>query len=87
VTDTADGLFIMQTAGPSPFLISTAYLAPIGAAIGGAAFDGVNGTVFAAVRHPGATPSASFSFPATRWPTLAPNMPPQTTLIGLVRGA
>jgi secreted PhoX family phosphatase len=86
-TDTADGLFTMQTAGPSPFLISTAYLAPIGAAIGGAAFDPANRTIFAAVRHPGATPSASFNFPATRWPTLAPDMPPLTTLIGLVYGA
>jgi secreted PhoX family phosphatase len=84
VSGTADGLFIMQTGGPSPFLISTAYLAPIGAAMGGAAFDAVSKTVFAPVRHPGATPSASFNFPATRWPSLQPNMPPQTTIIGLV---
>ena len=84
VTDTADGLFIMQTAGPSMYLLDTAYLAPIGAAIGGAAFDAASKTVFAAVRHPGATPTASFDEPATRWPTLLPNMPPQTTVIGLV---
>ena len=79
----ADGLFVMQTAGPSPYLLSTAYLAPVGAAMGGVGFDGK--TIFAAVRHPGATPSASFDAPATRWPTLLPNMPPQTTIIGLVR--
>jgi uncharacterized protein len=84
VTDTADGLFIMQTTGPSMYLLDTAYLAPIGAAIGGAAFDAASKTVFAAVRHPGATPNASFDEPATRWPTLLPNMPPQTTVIGLV---
>jgi len=36
------------------------------------------------VRHPGATPEASFNFPATRWPTLLPNMPPQSTIVGLV---
>ncbi|HQT45975.1 MAG: hypothetical protein B7X08_02965 [Acidocella sp. 20-63-7] len=84
VSVTADGLFIMQTGGPSPYLISTAYLAPIGAALGGAAFDAPTGTCFAAVRHPGATPGASFDHPATRWPTLLPTMPPQTTVIGLV---
>jgi secreted PhoX family phosphatase len=79
----ADGLFVMQTAGPSPYLLTTAYLAPVGAAMGGVGFD--SRTIFAAVRHPGATPSASFDAPATRWPTLLPNMPPQTTIIGLVR--
>jgi len=84
VSDTADGLFVMQTAGPSKFLVDIAYLAPIGAAIGGAAFDVPSKTSFGMVRHPGATPTASFDAPATRWPTLLPNMPPQSTVIGLV---
>jgi secreted PhoX family phosphatase len=48
------------------------------------AFDAQTRTGFAMVRHPGATPSASFNFPATRWPTLDPDLPPQSTLIGLV---
>lgn len=82
-SQTADGLFIMQTAGPSKYLTSTAYLAPIGAALGGVAFDAATHTNFAVVRHPGATPTASFAAPATRWPTLVPNMPPQTTIISL----
>ena len=82
-TTTADGLFVMETA--SPYMLTTAYLAPVGAAMGGAAFDGATKTVFAPVRHPGATPGASFDAPATRWPTLRPDMPPQTTVIGLVR--
>ncbi|MDE8347432.1 MAG: DUF839 domain-containing protein [Acidocella sp.] len=82
---TADGLFIMQTGGPSPGLVSLGYLAPIGAAMGGVAFHAATRTAFAAVRHPGATPQASFNAPATRWPTLRPDMPPQTTIIGLVR--
>ncbi len=85
VSDTADGLFTMQTSGPSRFLLSAAYLAPIGAAIGGAAFDVNTRTIFSVARHPGATPRASFDRPATRWPTLRPNMPPQTTVIGLVQ--
>ena len=48
------------------------------------AFDANSKTAFGAVRHPGATPGASFDNPETRWPTLRPNMPPQTTIIGLV---
>ncbi len=83
-TDTADGLFVMQTGGPSKYLVDTAYLAPIGAAIGGAGFDAASRTAFGMVRHPGATPSASFDNPATRWPMLLPDMPPQSTVIGLV---
>jgi secreted PhoX family phosphatase len=58
----------------------------VGAAIGGAAFDPAGKTVFAMVRHPGATPASRFDNPATRWPSLQPNMPPQSTLIGLTRG-
>ena len=84
VSATADGLFVMQTGGPSQYLISMAYLAPVGAAIGGAAFDAATRTSFGMVRHPGATPTASFDVPATRWPTLLPTMPPQSTVIGLV---
>jgi secreted PhoX family phosphatase len=84
VSDTADGLFVMQTGGPSKYLVSIAYLAPIGAAIGGAAFDARSKTAFGMVRHPGATPQASFNEPATRWPMLQPAMPPQSTVIGLV---
>jgi len=84
ISDTADGLFVMQTAGASKYLVNAAYLAPVGAAIGGAAFDGPSKTIFAMVRHPGATPAATFAAPATRWPTLRPDMPPQSTLIGLI---
>lgn len=81
---TADGLFVMQTSGPAQGAVAYAYLAPIGAAAGGVAFDASTKTAFGAVRHPGATPEASFANPATRWPTLRPDMPPQTTIIGLV---
>jgi secreted PhoX family phosphatase len=76
----ADGLFILAGDGP----LEMAYLAPIGAAIGGAAFDSNSHTAFGMVRHPGATPEASFNYPATRWPTLLPNMPPQSTIVGLI---
>jgi secreted PhoX family phosphatase len=82
VTATADGLFIMQTAGPTPYLVDTAYLAPIGAAIGATAFTA--NTAITVIRHPGATPDATMANPATRWPTLQPGMPPQTTVIALL---
>ncbi len=81
---TADGFFILPVGDSGLGPLSAAYLAPIGAAAGGVAFDANTHTGFAMVRHPGATPTASFNFPATRWPTLAPGMPPQSTLIGLV---
>jgi secreted PhoX family phosphatase len=81
-SQTADGLFIMQTQGPSQYLINPAYLAPEGAAIGGVAFAGAATITIA--RHPGATPGATMADPSTRWPTLRPGMPPQTTVIGLV---
>jgi hypothetical protein len=77
----ADGLFILNASGP----LELAYLAPIGAAIGGAVFDAGTHTSFGMVRHPGATPEASYNYPATRWPTLQPNMPPQSTIVGLVQ--
>jgi secreted PhoX family phosphatase len=83
ISDTADGLFVMQTGGASKYAVNPAYLAPVGAAIGGAAFDAASKTIFAMVRHPGATPEATFETPATRWPTLQPAMPPQSTLISL----
>lgn len=83
-SQTADGLFIMQTSGPAQGAVAYAYLAPVGAAAGGVAFDAASKTAFGAVRHPGATPGASFDHPATRWPTLRPDMPPQTTIVGLV---
>jgi secreted PhoX family phosphatase len=82
-TRTADGMFIMQTAGPSKYLLDTAYLAPIGAAIGGAAFAAPNTTI-TTIRHPGATPAATMANPATRWPSLNPAMPPQTAVVALV---
>jgi secreted PhoX family phosphatase len=78
-TTTADGLYALEDGVPQ-----AVYLAPLGAALGGAAFDAGTSTIFAAVRHPGATPSASYNFPATRWPTFQPGMPPQSTIIGLV---
>jgi secreted PhoX family phosphatase len=84
ISATADGVFIMQTAGPSIGLITLAYLAPIGASMGGVAFDEPSHTRFCTVRHPGAVPGAGFGSPATHWPSLNPSLPAQTTVIGLM---
>jgi secreted PhoX family phosphatase len=82
---TADGLFVMPTSGYGAFAVKPVYLAPLGGSIGGAAFGPEGRTLFAVARHPGAVPNASFADPATRWPTLRPGMPPQTTMVALTR--
>ena len=80
---TTDGLFVMRTAGFGAFAVKPVYLVPAGGAIGGSAFGPGGQTLFTIARHPGAVANASFADPATRWPTLQPNMPPQTTMVAL----
>ena len=63
--------------------LAEVYRPPVGAVMGGVAQSPDGAVVFSAVRHPGDTADASFDHPATRWPTLLPDMPPQTTIIGL----
>jgi secreted PhoX family phosphatase len=65
--------------------ISQIYRQPVGSAIGGFAFGPDGSPLFAAIRHPGAVAGASYARPATRWPTLRPDMPPQTVVISLQR--
>lgn len=85
LSDTADGLFAMDVAGYGRYALSNLYLAPVGGAIGAAAFGPLGHTVFTVARHPGATPNARYANPATRWPTVQDSMPPQTTLVALAR--
>ena len=58
--------------------------APVGAAAAGAAVA-PDGTLLAAVAHPGATPGATWAAPATRWPNLRPDEPPRSTVVTLSR--
>jgi secreted PhoX family phosphatase len=81
----ADGLFRLSRSEAAPDALSLIYRAPIGAALGGSALDPIKNQIFAAIRHPGATPDATFSNPATRWPSLQPQMPPQTTIVALAQ--
>jgi secreted PhoX family phosphatase len=77
----AQGLFVLE--GGS---VSTLYAAPRAADLGGAAVSPDGGTIFAAVRRPGAEQGASFDRPATRWPEFTPGQPPRSAIISLMRG-
>ena len=81
----AEGLFRCDLDGPWRGVPLPVYGAPRAASIGGAALPPDGEILFAAVRHPGAEPGASFERPATRWPAFEPGVPPRTTLIGLTR--
>lgn len=76
-----EALYRIAPEGGAPELL---YAAPAGAALGGAAVAD-DGTILAAVAHPGATPGATWDNPGTRWPTLRPGMPPRSTVITLAR--
>ena len=65
--------------------ITQVYRQPAGALIGGVAPGPDGGPLFAAIRHPGAIAGASYARPGTRWPTLRPDMPPQSVVIALAR--
>jgi len=65
--------------------ITQVYRQPLGALIGGLALGPQGTPLFASVRHPGATAEASYTHPATRWPSLRPDMPPQTVVVALQR--
>lgn len=57
---------------------------PIGSAASGAAVTS-DGTLLAAVAHPGATRGASWVNPATRWPAFQDGVPPRSTVMLLSR--
>jgi hypothetical protein len=44
-----------------------------------------DGTLLAAIAHPGATPGASFAQPASRWPNMRADEPPRSTVVTLAR--
>ncbi len=77
----AQALFALE--GGAPSLL---YVAPRAADLGGAAVSPDGGTLFAAVRRPGAEQGASFDRPATRWPEFTPGQPPRSAIVSLARG-
>jgi secreted PhoX family phosphatase len=62
------------------------YGAPRAADVAGAAVSPDGSAIFAAVRHPGAEPGASFARPGTRWPEFTPGQPPRSAIVSLARG-
>jgi hypothetical protein len=77
-------LFRVPVEGPDRGRPSFILAAPVGAAMGGAALV-PDGTLLAAVAHPGATAGASWDAPATRWPSLRPEEPSRSTVVTLAR--
>jgi hypothetical protein len=65
---------------------SAIYAAPRAADVGGAVASPDGGTIFAAVRQPGAEQGSSYGRPATRWPEFTPGQPPRSAVVALTRG-
>ncbi|WP_337876546.1 alkaline phosphatase PhoX [Elioraea sp.] len=87
-TGIADGIFLCGTRpGASRGVLNMLYAAPRAAAIGGIRLTPDGATLVAAVRTPGAEPGASFTRPATRWPSFQPGEPPRSTVIAIAREA
>lgn len=76
-----EALYRLPARGGAPDLVMAM---PAGAAVGGAAVA-PDGTVFAAVARPGATPGARWDSPGTRWPNMRPDEPPRSAIVTLAR--
>jgi secreted PhoX family phosphatase len=81
----ADAVFLVPLDGPGRGEPQLAYVAPRGAAIGGAVTTPETDAALVVVRTPGAEPGASFDRPATRWPGFEARTPPRTSLMALAR--
>ena len=79
-----EALYRVPVEGPGRGRAALMLAAPVGAALGGA-LPAPDGTLLAAIAHPGATPGASWAQPATRWPNMRPDEPPRSTVVTLAR--
>lgn len=86
-TGIADGVYLCGTTGGGRGVLNLLYAAPRAARIGGVRLAPDAGTLFSAVRTPGAEDEADFTRPATRWPAFEPAVPPRTTVIAIAREA
>lgn len=79
-----EALYRVPLSGPARGQPTLLLATPVGAAAAGAAVA-ADGTLVAAVAHPGAAPGATWQNPATRWPNLRPDEPPRSMVVTLTR--
>jgi secreted PhoX family phosphatase len=80
-TGAADGLWALETDGPSRGTGKAFFRVPIGAELCGPRFTSDGETLFLAVQHPGGDDGATFENPATRWPDFDARIPPRPAVV------
>ncbi|MGB5092878.1 MAG: PhoX family phosphatase [Parvibaculum sp.] len=89
-TQSADGIFALETSGALRGTGRMFFRVPVGAEMCGPCFTPDSKTFFVAVQHPAADGTknfpgfeaeSSFEKPATRWPDFSPAMPPRPSLV------
>jgi secreted PhoX family phosphatase len=94
ITNSADGVFAVETEGPLRSAPKLFYRVPVGAELCGPCFAPDYRTFFCAVQHPGLDGAQSyapfgrrstFDDPATRWPDFKPGMPPRPSVVAITK--
>ena len=85
-TGAADGLWALDTQGPSRATGYAFLRAPVGAEVCGPRFVPDGKTLFVAIQHPGDGHQATYENPTTRWPDFNSAMPPRPSVVAVRRG-
>jgi len=85
MTGAADGLWAIETDGPSRGTGLAFFRAPVGAEVCGPRFAPDARTLFLSVQHPGDGSEATFESPTTRWPDFRPPTPPRPSVVAVYR--
>ena len=93
-TGTADGVWLLETAGALRGTGRMFFRGPVGAEICGPIFTPDDETLFVAVQHPAVSGAelyqdrgrgSTFADPATRWPDFDPAMPPRPSVVAITK--
>ena len=87
-TGRADGLWAIETEGPTRGTSRHFFRVPVGAEMCGPFFTPDDETLFLAVQHPGEADegrSATYEAPSTRWPDFRTDMPPRPSVLAIAR--